>query len=75
MNNTVVANQNDFPMKICTFKTAVKKILLLRQSDHDADNWCPKNYDIPYYTKVVRHLIHPHLSCTTLNSYDFKLLS
>ena len=46
VNNIVVANQNDFAMKICTFKTAVKKFLLLRQSAHEANDWCPKNYDI-----------------------------
>ena len=46
VNNIVIANQNDFSMKICTFKTAVKKFLLLRQSAHDVDDWCTNNYDI-----------------------------
>ena len=46
INNIVLANQNDFSMKICTFKSAVKKFLLLRQSAHDPNEWCSKNYDI-----------------------------
>ena len=46
INNIVLSNQSDFSMKICTFKTAVKKFLVDRQSAHDSNEWCSNNYDI-----------------------------
>ena len=46
LNNAALSNQNDFSMKICTFKTTIKKFLLSRQADHDPNEWCSKNFNV-----------------------------
>ncbi|MCP4485730.1 MAG: hypothetical protein GY820_00095, partial [Gammaproteobacteria bacterium] len=39
VNNIVLSKQNDFTMKVSTFKSTTKKFLLGRQSDYDPIEW------------------------------------